>query len=63
MRNEIINTKNGEAYQIKRVIPEARIKNPDMGILKIHFRCDTVLRNGGMFYFCNHIKTAEYEEL
>ncbi len=63
MFKEIIHTGNGEAYQIKRVIPEHQLKNPDMGILKQFFHCDTVLRNEGKLYFCNHIKSIEYEEV
>jgi len=61
--NEIIYTKNGEAYQVKRKIPEHQLKNPDMTILKQFFHCDTVLRNGDILYFCNHIKFVEYEEV
>lgn len=62
-RGEIIYTKNGEMYKLVRAIPESRLKNPDMSILKQHFYCDTVLRNGDVLYFCNHIKSIEYEEL
>ena len=62
-RGEIIHTKNDELYVLVREIPEDRFINPDMSILKQYFHCDTVLRNGGMLYFCNHIKTVEYEEL
>lgn len=61
---EIIFPRNGEAYQIVRVIPESRFKkNPDVGILKKYFHCDTVLRNNGQFYFCNHIPSIPYEEV
>jgi hypothetical protein len=34
-----------------------------MKILKQLFHCDTVLRSDGMLYFCNHIKSIEYEEI
>jgi len=63
MFGEIIHTKNGEAYQVKRIISEGRLKNPDMGILKQFFHCDTVLRNNGKLFFCNNIKSIEYEEV
>ena len=63
MYGKIIYTKNGEAYQVKRIIPENQLKNPDMGILKQFFHCDTTLRNDGKFFFCNHIKCVEYEEV
>tara|TARA_Y100000401_G_C8296359_1_gene211536 strand:+ start:280 stop:474 length:195 start_codon:yes stop_codon:yes gene_type:complete len=62
-RGEIIYTKNGEMYILVRTIPEQQLKNPDMGILKQFFHCDTVLRNENLLYFCNHIKSIEYEEL
>ncbi len=52
-------TNGGEAYVIKRVIPEAQLKNPDMKILKQWFHCDTVLRAEGNFYFCNKIEEAK----
>ncbi len=62
-RGEIIHTKDDELYIVKRRISETQLKNPDMKILKQLFHCDTVLRNGGKFYFCNHIKSIDYEEL
>ena len=63
MTGEILYTDNGEVYEIKRTIPEKQLKNPDMKILKQFFHCDTVLRNDGAYYFCNHIKSIDYEEL
>jgi hypothetical protein len=48
---------------VKRTINENQLKNPDMGILKRFFRCDTILKNQGVLYFCNHIKSIDYEEL
>tara|TARA_Y100000034_G_C6894889_1_gene412373 strand:- start:4 stop:195 length:192 start_codon:yes stop_codon:yes gene_type:complete len=63
MTGEILYTDNGEVYEIKRTIPEQQLKNPDMKILKQFFHCDTVLRNQGKLYFCNHIKCVEYEEV
>jgi len=60
---EIIYTKNDEVYEMKRVITEGQLKNPDMKILKQLFHCDTVLRSNGMLYFCNHIKSINYEEI
>ena len=52
-----------KAYQLVRVIPENQLKNPDIGILKEWFRCDTLLRAEGKFYFCRLIKDIEYEEI
>jgi len=63
MVREIIWPRNGEAYQVVRVIPEHQLKNPDMEILKRYFHCDTVLRNGGKLFFCNHIPSIPYEEI
>ena len=55
---------NGDkAYQLVRVIQEDRLKNPDTSLLKEWFRCDTLLRNQGKFYFCRLIKDVEYEEI
>ena len=63
MFGEIIYTKEDEAYLVKRVIPESQLKNPDMKILKQWTNCDTVLRNKGQYYFCQHIKSVEFEEI
>jgi len=63
MYDNIIYTKNGEAYYIKRTIPEQQLRDPNMEILKKWFHCDTVLRNDGILYFCDHIKTIDYEEI
>ena len=58
---EIIYT-NDKAYQLVRVIPEDQLNNPDISVLKKWFRCDTLLRNQGKFYFCRLIEEIEYEE-
>tara|TARA_R100001594_G_scaffold48180_1_gene81042 strand:+ start:10 stop:204 length:195 start_codon:yes stop_codon:yes gene_type:complete len=62
MFKEIIYTKD-KAYQLVRVLKESSLKNPDMEILKKHFRCDTLLRKQGLLYFCRLIKEIEYEEI
>ena len=55
---------NGDkAYQLVRVIPEDQLNNPDISVLKKWFRCDTLLRNQGKFYFCRLIEEIEYEEI
>ena len=48
-----------KAYQLVRVIKEDTLKNPDIRVLKEWFRCDTLLRAEGKFYFCRLIKEAE----
>ena len=63
MFGEIIYTKEDEAYFIKRVIPENQFDKPDMKVLKKLFHCDTVLRNKGQYYFCQHVKSVEFEEI
>ena len=63
MFGKIIYTKENEAYLIKRVIPENQLKKPKMKLLKQYFNCDTVLRNQGQYYFCDHIKSIEFEEI
>ena len=62
MYKNIIYNKD-KAYQLVRVIQEDRLKNPDTSLLKEWFRCDTLLRNQGKFYFCRLIKDVEYEEI
>ena len=62
MYREIIYSKD-KAYQLVRVLWEDRLKNPDTSLLKEWFRCDTLLRNQGKFYFCRLIKDVEYEEI
>ena len=55
-------TQDGNAFVIKREIPEGQLKAPDMGLLKQWFNCDTVLRNDGKLYFCDKIQDAEIIE-
>jgi protein associated with RNAse G/E len=56
-------TTDGEAFIIKREIKESQLKNPDYRLLKQWFHCDTVIRNDGKVYFCNHIKYIDFEEI
>jgi len=56
-------TTNGEAFIVKREIPEGQLKNPDYNILKQLFHCDTVIRNDGKLFFCNKIEDVECEEI
>tara|TARA_B110000902_G_C13735475_1_gene370687 strand:- start:112 stop:300 length:189 start_codon:yes stop_codon:yes gene_type:complete len=58
---EVLNTGDGNLYQVIRVLKEASLKNPDTGILKKYFRCDTLLRSNGKLYFCNKIKEIDCE--
>ena len=59
---EIIYAKD-RAYQLVRVLKEDHLNNPDTSLLKEWFRCDTLLRNQGKFYFCRLIEDIEYEEI
>ena len=52
-----------KAYQLVRVLKENQLKNPDTSLLKKWFKCDTLLRNQGKFYFCRLIEDIEYEEI
>ena len=56
-------TTNGEAFIVKREIPEKQLKNPDYNILKQWFHCDTIIRNDGKLFFCNRIEDIQYEEI
>ena len=60
---EVLYTKDNEAYQVKRVLVESKLKNPDTKILKKWFRCDEILRNMGKLYLCNHIKSIKFKEI
>ena len=55
-------TQDGNAFVIKREIPEQQLKNPDYNLLKQWFHCDTIIRNNGKLYFCNKIEDAEIIE-
>jgi len=35
----------------------------DPNILKQYWHCDTVLKKEELYYFCNEIKTIDYEEI
>ena len=35
----------------------------DPNILKKYWHCDTVLKKENEYYFCNEIKTIDYEEI
>ena len=62
MYKNIIYNKD-KAYELVRVLKEDQLKNPDTSLLKEWFRCDTLLRNQGKFYFCRLIEKIEYEEI
>tara|TARA_R110002020_G_scaffold443235_1_gene654457 strand:- start:270 stop:464 length:195 start_codon:yes stop_codon:yes gene_type:complete len=62
MYKNIIYNKD-KAYQLIRVLKENQLKNPDISLLKKWFKCDTLLRNQGKFYFCRLIEDIEYEEI
>ena len=62
MYKNIIYNKD-KAYELVRVLKENQLKNPDTSLLKKWFKCDTLLRNQGKFYFCRLIEDIEYEEI
>ena len=35
----------------------------DANILKKYWHCDTILKKEELYYFCNEIKTIDYEEI
>tara|TARA_B100000131_G_C17768938_1_gene472452 strand:+ start:184 stop:390 length:207 start_codon:yes stop_codon:yes gene_type:complete len=64
--NNIIKV-NGKMFQVKRKIPESNI-NMDkfengVSLLKQYYHVDTILRAKGLLWFCNEIKTVDYEEI
>ncbi len=48
-------------FMLYRTIKVRDKINPN--ILKQHFHCDTVLKKEELYYFCNEIKTINYEEI
>tara|TARA_A100001201_G_scaffold73242_1_gene66675 strand:+ start:83 stop:295 length:213 start_codon:yes stop_codon:yes gene_type:complete len=67
INQEIIETQ-GRMFLVKRKLPESRI-NMDkfnkngVSILKQYYHVDTILRAKNQLWFCNEIKTIEYEEI
>ena len=50
-------------FSLYRTIRETTKISNNTEILKKNFRCDTVLKRDGMFYFCNEIPYIEFEEI
>ena len=64
--NNIIEV-SGRMFQVKRKIPETQI-NMDkfengVSLLKEFYHVDTILRAKGLLWFCNEIKTINYEDI
>ena len=64
--NNIIEV-NGRMFQVKRKIPETQI-NMDkfengVSLLKEFYHVDTILRAKVLLWFCNEIKTINYEDI
>ena len=55
----------GRMFQVKRRFPQHRIKLEGSNIadLKLFFHCDSIFKSQGLIWFCNEIKTVEYEEI
>ena len=65
--NSII-TVHGNMFQVKRKIPEDRIKidkfkNEWVSLLKEFYHVDTILRAKGLLWLCNKIETINYVEV
>ena len=54
-------------FQVKRILPESKIKINEFGdwasLLKEYYHVDTILRAKGLLWFCNEIKTINYEDI
>ena len=48
-------------FLLYRTIKET--KKVDANLLKKYWHCDTVLKKENTFYFCNEIKSINYEEI
>mgnify|MGYP001502666024 CR=1 FL=1 len=66
INREIINIQ-GKLYQVIRKFPIERINlnkyEDSVSILKQYYHVDTILRAKNQLWFCNEIKTIEYEEI
>jgi hypothetical protein len=50
-------------FVVKRKIKEHHIKtNIDLTPLKVLWKCDTILKKSGLYYFCDIVKDISYEE-
>ena len=53
----------GNLYVLKRKITKSSLKQDhDVGLLKRHFHCDTLLQRDNEYYFCNRVNDAEIIE-
>ena len=57
----------GRMFQIKRILPENKIKinkfEDWVSLLKEYYHVDTILRANGQLWMCNEIKEIKYEEI
>ena len=57
----------GRMFQIKRILPESKIKINEFGdwasLLKEYYHVDTILRANNQLWMCNEIKTVNYVEI
>ena len=61
--NQIIEFQ-GRMMVLKRTIKESTLKDgSDLNLLKELYRCDTLLRKDGRFYFCDSVTDVEFIEI
>ena len=68
MNIDNIITVHGKMFQVKRKIPEGRIKidkfkDEWVSLLKEFYHVDTILRAKGLLWLCNKIETIDYVEI
>lgn len=61
--NQIIEFQ-GRMLVLKRTIKESTLKDgSDLNLLKELYRCDTLLRKDGRFYFCDSVTDIEFTKI
>ena len=65
MRNQEIIEIKGKLFQVSRKFRKDRInlEKGNVSDLKEYFYCDTMFKAQNYLWFCNEIKTVEYEEI
>jgi len=62
MRNDTIQF-GDRLFVLYRKIKETPKISENTEILKNYFRCNTVLKKDGIFYFCNEVPCIEFEDI
>ena len=59
---KIINV-GDDCYKVKGTMKVSEVDKDGTNIWKQRWRCNSILRNGDLYYFCQKIITAEYTDI